>query len=101
MTRRVVRALPVFALIAAPILLAAQSPATPLIINAAVIDGTGSPSRLALVRFAKDRIVDVGRIAARPGETVVDARGLTLAPGFIEGDSDGPTSRPGSSTVDD
>src|SRR5262245_55019699 len=62
------------------------APARPgfLITNANVIDGTGSPARRASVRIESDRIAAVGELTARSGATVVDAHGLTLAPGFID-----------------
>jgi N-acyl-D-amino-acid deacylase len=65
---------------------AAPVPARPgfLITNASVIDGSGSPARRASVRVEGDRIAAVGELATRSGETVVDAHGLTLAPGFID-----------------
>jgi len=65
---------------------AAPVPARPgfLITNASVIDGSGSPARRASVRVEGDRIAAVGELAVRSGETVIDARGLTLAPGFID-----------------
>jgi len=55
-----------------------------LIVNASVLDGTGSPSRQASVRIVGDRIVEVGNIEASPRDSLVDANGLTLAPGFID-----------------
>jgi len=55
-----------------------------LITNASVIDGSGSPARRASVRVEGDRIAAMGELAARSGETVIDAHGLTLAPGFID-----------------
>lgn len=55
-----------------------------LITNARLVDGTGSPSRAASVRVRGDRITDVGRLTPASGETVVDAGGLVLAPGFID-----------------
>jgi len=65
---------------------AAPIPARPgfLITNASVIDGSGSPARRASVRVEGDRIAAMGELAARSGETVIDAHGLTLAPGFID-----------------
>jgi N-acyl-D-amino-acid deacylase len=62
----------------------AASPASVLITNAVVIDGTGAPRRQAAVRIEENRIAAVGDLTARAGETVVDARGLVLAPGFID-----------------
>ena len=65
---------------------AAPVPARPgfLITNASVIDGSGSPARRASVRVEGDRIAAMGELAARSGERVIDAHGLTLAPGFID-----------------
>ena len=62
----------------------APSRPTLLITNANVIDGSGSPSRRASVRVEGDRIAAVGNLTARDGEPVIDAGGLTLAPGFID-----------------
>jgi N-acyl-D-amino-acid deacylase len=55
-----------------------------VIARARVADGTGAPLRDVSVRVAGDRIERVGRFKARPGERVVDGRGLVLAPGFID-----------------
>ena len=60
-----------------------ESQAT-LIVNARVIDGSGAPVRNVDVRLDEGRIVAVGEIAARVDDIVVDASGLTLAPGFID-----------------
>ena len=68
-----------------PALLAASV----LIVNAVVVDGTGAPRRPAAVRLGGDRIAEVGALAPAPGETVVDARGLVLAPGIIDTHSHG------------
>jgi N-acyl-D-amino-acid deacylase len=68
-----------------PALLAASV----LIVNAVVIDGTGAPRRPAAVRVSGDRIAEVGALSPAPGETVVDAKGLVLAPGFIDTHSHG------------
>ncbi|HEY7236432.1 MAG TPA: serine hydrolase [Gemmatimonadaceae bacterium] len=61
----------------------AQSPAT-LIVNARVIDGTGAPARDAEVRIVNGRIDAIGHWTRNPNDHVVDAHGLTLAPGFID-----------------
>ncbi len=63
--------------------------AVTVITNATVLDGTGSPGRKANVRIAGDLIVAVGRAVPAQGDTVVDAKGLTLAPGFIDTHSHG------------
>ena len=55
-----------------------------LIINASVIDGTGSPPRKADVRIVDGRIAAIGQWPRQRGDRIVDAHGLTLAPGFID-----------------
>ncbi len=60
---------------------------TTLIVNASIVDGTGSPARRGAVRIDGERIAEVGALTAREGERVVDARGLALAPGFIDAHS--------------
>ncbi|MGH9748585.1 MAG: N-acyl-D-amino-acid deacylase family protein [Candidatus Polarisedimenticolia bacterium] len=57
---------------------------TTLIRGASLIDGTGAPARPADVRLQGDRIAAVGALEPLAGESVADARGLTLAPGFID-----------------
>jgi len=60
------------------------APASTLIRNARVIDGSGSAARAADVRIADDRIVAVGRLTPGPADRVIDGGGLALAPGFID-----------------
>lgn len=62
----------------------ATEPAPMLIVNASIVDGTGAPARRGAVRIAGQRIVAVGALEPADGETVIDAGGLTLAPGFID-----------------
>lgn len=57
---------------------------TLVIKNATVIDGTGKPAFRADVRIAGDEIVKIGKIKAKKGETVLEAGGRVLAPGFID-----------------
>jgi N-acyl-D-amino-acid deacylase len=66
------------------LLTASAAPASTLIVNAIVIDGTGAAPKPAAVRIEADRIAAVGDLERRAGETVVDAHGLMLAPGFID-----------------
>ncbi len=55
-----------------------------VVVNAAILDGTGSAARSGSVRMVEDRIVEVGQVRLRPSDQVVDAHGLALAPGFID-----------------
>jgi N-acyl-D-amino-acid deacylase len=55
-----------------------------VIINAQVADGTGAALRGLSVRISGDRIVTVGNFKPMKGEPIVDAKGLVLAPGFID-----------------
>jgi N-acyl-D-aspartate/D-glutamate deacylase len=55
-----------------------------VIVNAKVLDGTGATARSDSVRFIGDRIVEVGDFEPSPRDTVIDAGGLVLAPGFID-----------------
>jgi N-acyl-D-amino-acid deacylase len=55
-----------------------------LITNAIVIDGSGAPGFSANVRINDGLIADIGDLSHCAGETVVDAAGQTLAPGFID-----------------
>ncbi len=61
---------------------AADHPLT-VIRGGTVYDGTGSPGRVADVVIRGDRIERVGDASSLEAETVVDARGLAVAPGFI------------------
>jgi N-acyl-D-amino-acid deacylase len=54
------------------------------IVSARVVDGSGGPSRNVNVRIDGDRIVAVGDFEPPAGDTIVDANGLVLAPGFID-----------------
>ncbi|MFA9454621.1 MAG: amidohydrolase family protein [Candidatus Aminicenantaceae bacterium] len=49
-----------------------------------VIDGTGGDPRMADVGIVGDSIVQVGDIQVSWGKKVLDARGLTICPGFID-----------------
>ena len=62
----------------------AAQPATTLIRNAMLIDGTGGAQRRGDVRVAGDRIVAVGTLDPVGDERVIDAGGMSLAPGFID-----------------
>ena len=55
------------------------------ITNVRIVDGTGAAAYAGAVRFIGDSIVDVGpSVAPASRDSVVDGKGLTLAPGFID-----------------
>ncbi len=58
-----------------------------LIHGGTVYDGTGSTGIVEDVRIAGDRIAAVGHLKRRPEDQVIDARGLVVAPGFIDAHS--------------
>ncbi len=55
-----------------------------LIHGGTLIDGTGAPSRTADVAINGQRIVAVGKLADQAAQRTIDARGLVVAPGFID-----------------
>ena len=58
-------------------------PASLVIRGGTVLDGTGAPGRRADVVVADDRVVEVGAVPDPVDAEVLDATGLTVAPGFI------------------
>jgi len=61
-----------------------EKSASTVIINGRVADGTGASLRKVNVRISGDRIVNVGDFKPKKDEPVIDAKGLVLAPGFID-----------------
>ena len=55
-----------------------------LIMGALIADGTGAPLYKGNVRVALSHIVGIGELQPEPGEPTIDAKGLVLAPGFID-----------------
>ena len=51
--------------------------------NGLVVDGTGSPGRLADVAVRDGRIVAIGEVPDK-GDREIDAEGLVVAPGFVD-----------------
>ena len=73
---------PLFAL--SLVMAATASAQSTLIEGASVLDGLGGPARAVSVRFTGDKITEVGTLKPNPGERLIDAKGLVLAPGFID-----------------
>jgi N-acyl-D-aspartate/D-glutamate deacylase len=49
-----------------------------------LVDGTGNPWRMADVAVRGGRIVEIGNLADKPAAKKIDAKGLIVAPGFID-----------------
>lgn len=65
----------------------ATAPDVPVvaIVNPTVVDGSGAPAfKTTAVLIRGDRIDAVGARSIPRGATIIDAEGLTLAPGFID-----------------
>jgi N-acyl-D-amino-acid deacylase len=58
-----------------------------LIQGGTVYDGSGAPGRVADVRIRGAKIEAVGHLRARDNEMVIRAKGLAVAPGFIDAHS--------------
>src|SRR5690349_12461288 len=71
----------------APSPLAAEAPKDApfdiLLRGGTVIDGSGKPARQADVGIRGDRIAALGDLSGAKAKTVISARGLVVAPGFI------------------
>lgn len=62
-----------------------ENPAYDLLIrNGRIIDGTGNPWYSGDLAIRGDRIVAVGRVPFGKAKKVIDAKGLVIAPGFID-----------------
>ncbi len=64
--------------------LPSADPATQLITNVVVIDGTGASRREASVRLQSGKILEVGNLQPGANDIVIDGGGQALAPGFID-----------------
>jgi N-acyl-D-amino-acid deacylase len=73
----------VLAAFATPFLASAQQ-FDVVIRNGHIIDGTDSPWYAGDIGILNGRIAVIGRLTNAPARRVIDARGLTVAPGFID-----------------
>lgn len=77
-------------LIALSLVVPAQKPVKPeskgsvLIAGGTLIDGSGARRREVDIRIVGDRIKQIGKLKPLAGERVIEARGLIVAPGFID-----------------
>ena len=71
------------ALIGAPAVLTRRADHDLIIRGGMLFDGTGAPERVADLTITGSRVVAVGAATARAKEEI-DARGLAVAPGFID-----------------
>jgi dihydroorotase/N-acyl-D-amino-acid deacylase len=64
---------------------ASPTPQYDLVIkNGRVVDGTGRAGYVADVAIKGDRIARIGKLAKASARRVIDARGMVVAPGFID-----------------
>ena len=78
------RAILALAFLAAGLLGQARPEYDIVFLGGTVIDGTGAPRRQADVAVAGERIAAIGDLRGAAARRVVDARGLVVAPGFID-----------------
>jgi len=62
----------------------AEAPYDLLIHNGKIVDGTGNPWFVGEVAIRGDRIVAVGRVTPAEAKREIDAKGMVVAPGFID-----------------
>src|SRR5437764_8722949 len=55
-----------------------------IIMNGRIVDGTGNPWFYGDIAIRGDRIIKVGRVLAARARRRIDARGMIVAPGFID-----------------
>lgn len=55
-----------------------------IIVGGKIVDGTGNPWFYGEVAVRGDRIVAVGRVPEQPAARTIDAKGMVVAPGFID-----------------
>jgi N-acyl-D-amino-acid deacylase len=82
------------ALTKAPALLRLRAKHDLVIRGGTIIDGTGAPGTLGDVAISAGRIEAVGRRLSAAGSEEIDARGMAVAPGFIDIHSHGDSNLP-------
>ena len=83
--KHVLAAFAFFLFLAAPAPRAQVNATAITIVGGELADGTGAAVRRANVRIVNDRIVGAGQdVKPLAGDTVIDATGLVVAPGFID-----------------
>ena len=58
-----------------------------LIKNARIVDGTGMPAYYSHVGIREGKIAVIAPVVTEEAKTVIDAKGLTLTPGFVDSHS--------------
>lgn len=58
-----------------------------LIQGGTILDGSGHKSFVGDLRITGDRITAIGKLSPLPNETIISAKGLAVAPGFIDAHS--------------
>ena len=61
-----------------------ELPNTLLIQNAILIDGSGSDRIVASVRIEGNTIIEIGDLKVLETDSIINAEGLVLSPGFID-----------------
>lgn len=55
-----------------------------LILDGTIVDGSGSPAYVGDIAIVDDKIVSIGELNGSRATRIIDATGLTVAPGFID-----------------
>jgi N-acyl-D-amino-acid deacylase len=63
------------------------TPKTILIREGMVFDGLGQDPRRVDLRISESKILEIGKLRRRSGEEVIEAKGMFVAPGFIDAHS--------------
>src|SRR5438105_8737613 len=55
-----------------------------ILMNGTIIDGTGKPRVMGNLRIRDGKITDIGAFRLAAGETLLDVKGMIIAPGFVD-----------------